>query len=169
MDTRVCLRVRERRDADLILGQGSVAAGWRADLLDAPGKFLVSDPEHTSPRPARAYLISDGDVRATAAEHAALRPVVANITEAQSSEVPSSGVGQGHSGEGREPVRGRPEPLLWTALQNAPNDGVTVADLMHATGMSRPWTYKRLREHAAAGRAVQTTRGRWRATTPPTE
>ena len=143
-----------------------MAAGWRADTLDAPGKFLVSDPEHTNPRPARAYLISDDDVRATATEHAGRRPVVGNVTEARSSEARSSEVDQGHSSGGRESVRGRPESLLWTALQNAPDDGVTVADLMSVTGMSRPWIYKRLREHAAAGRAVQTGRGRWRATTP---
>jgi S-DNA-T family DNA segregation ATPase FtsK/SpoIIIE len=161
MDTRICLRVRERRDADLILGQGSVAAGWRADTLDAPGKFLISDPEHTTPRPARAYLIGDDDVRAAATEHAAGRPVVANVNEAGSSDVD-----QDQPSDGREPARGRPESLLWTALQNAPDDGVTVADLMRVTGMSRPWTYKRLREHAAAGRAVQTGRGRWRGSKP---
>jgi DNA segregation ATPase FtsK/SpoIIIE, S-DNA-T family len=163
MDTRICLRVRERRDADLILGQGSVAAGWRADTLDAPGKFLISDPEHTSPRPARAYLIGDDDVRSTATVHAARRPVVGNVAEAQRSEAD-----QGHASGRSEPERGRPESLLWTALQDAPEDGVTVADLMHRTGMSRPWIYRRLRDLAAAGRAVQTGRGRWRAATQPT-
>jgi DNA segregation ATPase FtsK/SpoIIIE, S-DNA-T family len=42
MDVRICLRVRERRDTDLILGQGIFAAGWQAHTLDAPGTFLVS-------------------------------------------------------------------------------------------------------------------------------
>jgi S-DNA-T family DNA segregation ATPase FtsK/SpoIIIE len=27
MDVRICLRVRERRDADLVLGQGAFAGG----------------------------------------------------------------------------------------------------------------------------------------------
>jgi hypothetical protein len=31
---------------DLILGQGMLNAGWHAHLLNAPGKFLVSAPEH---------------------------------------------------------------------------------------------------------------------------
>ncbi len=170
MDVRICLRVRERRDADLILGQGSVAAGWRADTLDAPGKLLISDPEHTSPRPARAYLISDEDVRATAAGHAARRPVVGNVAdEGQPSQAQPSEVDHSHLSDAREPARGRREALLWRALQNAPDDGVTVADLIRVTGMSRPWIYKRLREHAAAGRAAQSGRGRWRATAPAAE
>ena len=59
MDVRICLRVRERRDVDLILGQGMLAAGWAADTLNAPGKFLISTPEHTTPRRARAYRVDD--------------------------------------------------------------------------------------------------------------
>jgi S-DNA-T family DNA segregation ATPase FtsK/SpoIIIE len=62
MDVRVCLRVRERRDVDLVLGQGMLAAGWHAHTLDAPGKFLLSTPEHSVPRRARAYLLTDTDV-----------------------------------------------------------------------------------------------------------
>jgi hypothetical protein len=45
-DIRICLRVREPRDADLILGQGATAAGWHA-----PGRFLLSVPEHPPPSP----------------------------------------------------------------------------------------------------------------------
>ena len=49
MDLRICFRVREPRDVDLILGQGMLRAGWNAHKLNAPGKFLVSAPEHDSP------------------------------------------------------------------------------------------------------------------------
>ena len=49
MDIRICLRVREPRDADLILGQGMVNSGWHAHKLTKPGEFLISDPEHTMP------------------------------------------------------------------------------------------------------------------------
>src|SRR5262249_12065313 len=66
MDVRVCLRVRERRDADLILGQGMLAAGWAAHTLDAPGKFLVSAEGHATPRRARAFLVTNDDVRTEA-------------------------------------------------------------------------------------------------------
>ena len=62
MDTRICFRVRERKDVDLVLGQGMLSAGWHAHTLNAPGKFLVSAPEHTTPKRARAYLVTDDDV-----------------------------------------------------------------------------------------------------------
>ena len=74
MDVRICLRVRERRDVDLILGQGMLTAGWAADTLNAPGKFLISTPEHTTPRRARAYRVTDHDVATIAARHADGRP-----------------------------------------------------------------------------------------------
>lgn len=50
MDVRVCLRVRERRDADLVLGQGMVNAGWHAHMLARPGEFLISAPEYQQTR-----------------------------------------------------------------------------------------------------------------------
>ena len=74
MDVRICFRVRERKDVDLILGQGMLAAGWQAHTLDAPGKFLISAPEHTTPRRARAYLVTDQAVASTAAHYAGQRP-----------------------------------------------------------------------------------------------
>ena len=56
MDVRISFRVRERKDVELILGQGMLAAGWHAHTLNAPGKFLISAPEHDTPRRARCYL-----------------------------------------------------------------------------------------------------------------
>jgi len=65
-------------------------------------------------------------------------------------------------------VTGRPAPetVLWDALSGAGPDGVSVADLEAACGRTRRWVYYRLREHAAAGRAVQVRRGYWRAARP---
>ena len=74
MDLRICFRVRERRDIDLVLGQGMAAAGWDAHKLNAPGKFLISSTEHDTPRRARAYLLTDDVVAATAACYAIQRP-----------------------------------------------------------------------------------------------
>jgi S-DNA-T family DNA segregation ATPase FtsK/SpoIIIE len=76
MDVRICLRVRERRDVDLILGQGSHAAGWHANTLTQPGTFLISAPEHTTPDRARAYLITDQQVTNHAAASARHRPLL---------------------------------------------------------------------------------------------
>ena len=74
MDLRICFRVRERKDVDLILGQGMLAAGWHAHTLNAPGKFLISAPEHATPKRARAYLLTDQAVTDTAARYAASDP-----------------------------------------------------------------------------------------------
>ena len=70
MDVRICFRVRERKDVDLILGQGMLTTGWQAHKLNAPGKFLISAPEHDTPRRARAYLLTDEAVSTTASQHA---------------------------------------------------------------------------------------------------
>ncbi len=53
MDVRICFRVRERKDVDLILGQGMLTAGWHAHTLNAPGKFMISAPEHDTARRAQ--------------------------------------------------------------------------------------------------------------------
>lgn len=154
MDVRICLRVRERRDTDLVLGQGMYAAGWRPDGLDAPGKCLISAPEHTTPRPARAYLVTDAQVRDTAATYAGNQPAVLMLAGPESQDTDP---------EGRHAAD--PEAALMDALVAAPADGVTVPELVIATRMSRPWVYLRLREYADAGRVVQVARGRWRAAT----
>ena len=166
MDIRICLRVRERKDTDLVLGQGSLSAGWHPHTLDAPGKFLVSAEGLDHPRRARAYLVTDDDVRATAARHAPDRPPLDTLSAAA--------LGASDTDE-REPEEildaelvsdPDPELTLWTALRDSPEEGLSVPDLMTLTGMGRTWIYDRLQAHAQTGRAHQVARGRWRATAP---
>ena len=163
MDVRVCLRVRERRDVDLILGQGMLAAGWSAHTLDAPGKFLLSAEGHDRPRRARAYLVTDDDARAEAAHWAPFRPALDELSAAALSEPRNA-----DQDERGEVIDGEivddPETALWTALLDAPEAGVSVPELMMIAEMGRTWIYERLQSHAAAGRAEQVSRGRWRAT-----
>src|SRR5581483_6452831 len=90
IDIRSCFRVRERKDVDLILGQGMLAAGWQAHTLNAPGKFLVSAPEHDTPRRARAYLVTDDAVTETARQHAPLRPQLDEVSLRALAERPQS-------------------------------------------------------------------------------
>jgi DNA segregation ATPase FtsK/SpoIIIE, S-DNA-T family len=172
MDVRICLRVRERRDVDLILGQGSFTGGWHAHALSLPGAFLVSAPEHTAPERARGYLITDDQIARQAARHAGRPP-------GPGAPGPDSAPGTSGStlaledpsprGEGPEPGHGAadgPESALWAALCQAPAEGFPAWVLMSACGMGRSWVYYRLQEHAAAGRAVQVSHGSWRAVTP---
>jgi hypothetical protein len=169
MDVRICFRVRERRDVDLILGQGALAAGWHANRLNAPGKFLISAPEHDTPRRARAYLLTDEAVAETADEHANLRPELDEVSmHALGERAPSRPAS--HQTEPdtdyAEDVEGGADALLWSALCLAPDDGIPVADLVAATGMSQRWVHYKLRALANAGRAVQVRRGIWRAARP---
>lgn len=176
MDTRICFRVRERKDVDLILGQGMLAAGWHAHTLNAPGKFLISAPEHATPRRARAYLVTDDDVTRTVAHFAAGRPQLDDVSRAAILR-PAAGLvawydtgdAQNDTGEPADAPDGdgttTPEGALWLALCIAPYEGADIAELIRLTGMSRATLYRHLAQHVRAGRAIQVARGRWRATT----
>jgi S-DNA-T family DNA segregation ATPase FtsK/SpoIIIE len=158
MDTRICLRVREPRDADLILGQHAVTSGWHPHKLTRAGEFMISGPEHTEPDRNRAYLLADEQRDRHAARCGAGRnaPPVPPETAA---DAPAGGeivLAADDSGTA-------PETLLWAALSAAGPDGAPAAVLVKVTGMGRTWVYDRLRQWARNGRVIQTVRGRWRA------
>ncbi|MEV7624070.1 FtsK/SpoIIIE domain-containing protein [Actinoplanes sp. NPDC089786] len=155
MSVRVCLRVRERRDVDLILDKGMLAAGWHAHTLDAPGKFYLLADGHNQPRRARAYLVTDEDVRTTVARYADQRPELDALSQAA--------IDSPKSRPAELPAGSDPEQALTLALAGAPEEGMTVPDLMQVTGMGRTWIYERLQALAAGGQARQVARGRWRA------
>jgi hypothetical protein len=173
MDVRICFRVRERKDVDLILGQGMLAAGWHAHTLNAPGKFLISAPEHDTPRRARAYLVTDDAVSTAVGDHAPGRPALDEVSRHAAEEraqidpdAPAQTPSRGHGDDiGNVPgdTRGDPEVMLWAALCLAPAEGVTVPELMGETGMSRPWVYQRLQDLARRGHVTPVSRGRWKA------
>ncbi|MFD9940048.1 cell division protein FtsK [Nonomuraea sp. NPDC059023] len=157
MDVRIACRVREQRDVDLILGQGMLKAGWHAHRLDAPGKFLITAPEHDTPRRARTYLLTDTHVQATADRHSAGRPRLDAVSAAALESTPET--------EPRRETRADDaEQALKDALADAPPEGIAIGDLISATGMGRRWVYYRLDELARAKSAEQIARGRWRAT-----
>jgi hypothetical protein len=164
MDIRTCFRVRERRDVDLILGQGMLSVGWHAHTLNVPGKFLISAPGHDIPRRGRAYLLTDEAVRATAERYAASRPTLDEISQRVLTDRPS--VGPSPEATGESAGEGDPDAILWAALSFAPEDGIPVADLVAATGMSHRWVNYRLRALADSGEAIQLKRGMWRAIAP---
>ncbi|MEV5751681.1 FtsK/SpoIIIE domain-containing protein [Actinoallomurus sp. NPDC052308] len=171
MDVRICLRVRERRDVDLILGQGAFNAGWHAHTLDAPGKFLISAPEHPTAKRARAYLITDQGVTATADRYAVHRPVL-NPPHPAPDPNPDQTPDKPNGTAPAEPTPEQPatsKGRLWEALHDAPEGGISVARLIKITGMSRPTLYRRLAEHVDAGRVVQVRRGRYRAASPESD
>jgi S-DNA-T family DNA segregation ATPase FtsK/SpoIIIE len=166
MDVRICLRVRERRDVDLILGQGSLTSGWHAHQLSQPGDFLLSDPEHSTPERHRAYLVSDGVI----ARHAAACAISRATLPADWPDMPQMAPESPYSAGtvvARASHSDGPETTLWVALASAGPEGAPVAELMRVTGMTRPTLYRHLQAYARAGRAVQVTRGHWRASPAP--
>ena len=162
MDVRICLRVRERRDVDLILGQGSFNSGWHAHQLTQPGTFLISDPEHTSPERNRAYLLTDQQIARYTAQYVYRHPALPAggpdrpHTAARSPRTTEHGEAHGDDPNG-------PQTVLWAALTDAGPEGVSVTELLAVTGMTRPTLYRHLQTHAKAGRAIQVARGHWRA------
>jgi DNA segregation ATPase FtsK/SpoIIIE, S-DNA-T family len=165
MDVRICLRVRERRDVDLILGQGAFHSGWHAHTLTQPGEFLVWDPEHTTPERHRAFLLTDESIARHAAACAPTRPrLPAGPPDAAHTEPGSPQTRRATPARGSD--RLTPEMALWAALSDAGPEGVPVAQLVQATGKGRTWVYERLQRWAKAGRVIQTVRGHWRSTAP---
>jgi FtsK/SpoIIIE family len=165
MDVRISLRVREPRDVDLIIGQGALRSGWHAHKLSKPGEFLLSDPEHPAPEKSRAYLLTDDRIERHAAECAPARPAL----PAAGPDMPQMAPEPPQDGASSPVLRDDPdaaEGALWVALLAAGPEGVTVAQLVATTGMSRRWVYYRLGELGEAGRVVQVARGAWRAAPP---
>jgi hypothetical protein len=146
MNIRISFRAGEQRDVDLILGQGKLKAGWHARKLSAPGKFLISSPEHDTPRRARAYLVTDDDVTATVARYAATRPPldrVSRLALAAGSPPPAPQPAGNPSpdhrgtpddaGPGQPPAaddQQDPDAILRRALSAAPAEGLPVGDLI---------------------------------------
>jgi hypothetical protein len=165
MDLRICFRVREQRDVDLVLGQGMLNAGWNAHKLNAPGKFLVSAPEHDIPRRARAYLVTDEMVAVTAARHSLIPRELDETSRNAMVNVSPRAPGFPPKYENAGDAAESPEDILWRALCSAPEEGWEFGELMRITGMPKTTLYRRLREHADNGRAYQVSHGRWRART----
>ncbi|MDQ2813466.1 MAG: FtsK/SpoIIIE domain-containing protein [Actinomycetota bacterium] len=178
MDTRICFRVRERKDVDLVLGQGMLNAGWHAHTLNAPGKFLVSAPEHTTPKRARAYLVTDDDVTRVGAYYGPRRPQLDAVSRVALNRGPAPAEPVPWYLKNAQTVADEPEDtpdthdssslqdVLWEALCDIPEDGADVAELMRMTGLGRSAVYKYLALLAGHGRAVKAGWGRWRAADP---
>jgi hypothetical protein len=165
MDLRICFRVREPRDVDLVMGQGMLNAGWHAHKLNAPGKFLVSASEHDIPRRARAYLVTDEMVAETSARHSLILRGLDNISRNAVLNDPPQAPGFRPEYENGGSAGESPEEALWRALLSAPEDGRGFGELMRITGMSKTTLFRRLRDLADNGRAYQVSHGRWRART----
>jgi DNA segregation ATPase FtsK/SpoIIIE, S-DNA-T family len=192
LTVRVCLRVTEPADGELILGRGKAKQGYRPDLLDAPGKLLAWDPpDHTRPIPAKAYTLDRGRIRQLAAAPAAvpdLEPgTAAALAEPDAPDQPpperatvpeprTTATRPQRSRGPREPTTvvedggdGDPLAALLAALQTAGPRGAKVAELAHTVGRAKTWVYERLQDFHRQGRVERAGHGRWRAIPGVTE
>jgi S-DNA-T family DNA segregation ATPase FtsK/SpoIIIE len=184
MDVRICLRVRERRDVNVILGDGALTAGWNAHKLGDAGKFYISarGAQFSVPRPARAYLLTDNGVANVVADYGRYDTTIpADQPQDSNTDTDTDTTGTRSTDADGDPVARSvrtavatiehpptPERLLLDALANAPEHGTTVPDLMTTTGKPRRWIYRRLEHLTTTGHVTQPTWGRWRTTRTPT-
>jgi S-DNA-T family DNA segregation ATPase FtsK/SpoIIIE len=193
LTVRVCLRVTEPADGELILGRGKAKQGYRPDLLDAPGKLLAWDPpDHTRPIPAKAYTLDrprirqlvtgaqgpvpelDPDSAAALGEHDAAgpsRPEPGTAPEGRTTAAhPARSQAQDNPRTVNEPAGdGDPLAALWAALQAAEPRGAKVAELAHTVGRAKTWVYERLQELHRQGQVERAGHGRWRISTSPSD
>jgi hypothetical protein len=183
---RVCLRVTEPADGELILGRGKAKQGYRPDLLDAPGKLLAWDPpDHTRPIPAKAYTLDRNRIRQLVIS--AQDPVpeldpdsaaVLAERDAPDQAPPEDGTALEGLTTATRPERsqaqddptaviqdgsGDPLAALWAALRDAGPRGAKVAELAHTVGRAKTWVYERLQDLHRQGRVERAGHGRWRA------
>ncbi len=187
LTVRVCLRVTEPADGELILGRGKAKQGYRPDLLDAPGKLLAWDPpDHTRPVPAKAYTLDRARIRqlVTAAQAPVpeLDPDSAAVLgdrNAPDQSPPDHGTAPEGRTTATRPERsqarddptavieragdGDPLAALWAALRDAGPRGAKVAELAHTVGRAKTWVYERLQDLHRQGQVERAGHGRWRA------
>jgi DNA segregation ATPase FtsK/SpoIIIE, S-DNA-T family len=191
LTVRVCLRVTEPADGELILGRGKAKQGYRPDLLDAPGKLLAWDPpDHTRPVPAKAYALDRARIRRIV--NGAQDPVpeldsdsAAALAEPAVPDPPWPE--RGAAPEGRTtpahpepppdqdvptavlPQDGDGDPLaaLLAALRAADGRGAKVAELAQTVGRAKTWVYERLQELHRQGQVERAGHGRWRLNSNP--
>ena len=187
---RFCLGVEDPGEVSLALGLGA-KKDWPPELLDAPGKFYLRARSQglNSPRPARGYLATTAQVHRLAAHHAhspaRLDPVSAQAAARHPAahsrlggDQPPPPTGGGHAdpapagpGGWTPPEAGGGDPevaRLLAVLANAGPAGLTVTELLVATGRQKTWVYDRLAELQQAALVERAGQGRYRLSRPPT-
>lgn len=161
LDLRLCMRVRESRETDLILGQGAQANGWQAEsMLRHEGSFFVSLPGvHDVVRVARAYYVD------AATEAAVIEAVAASRPHLDPASALAALEPEGES----PPISVGPEAALMSLLRGGDKRGWLATELVPEVGRSRAWVFAQLKALEAHGLAVRTGSGRWRSPDSPAE
>jgi hypothetical protein len=120
----------------------------------------TSDDAAEAGKSAHPHFLTGQDVAAIAVRHHSTRPSLDPLSATAVTGEPDQQAIAIDSIEGDAPGDD-PGATLWATLEAAPENGITVRELINSTKMGRTWIYSRLQEHAAAGQVTQITCGRW--------
>jgi S-DNA-T family DNA segregation ATPase FtsK/SpoIIIE len=182
---RFCLGVEDPGEVSLALGLDS-KKGWPPELLDAPGKFYLRARSQglNSPRPARGYLATIAQVHQLAAHHARTSVLLDPVSAQAAARHPAAHPRPGGTAQPPQPTGGAhgdwapPAAGAWAADEAGVDDpevarmlavlaiagpaGLTVTNLVVATGRQKTWIYDRLAELQGAGLVARAGQGRYR-------
>jgi DNA segregation ATPase FtsK/SpoIIIE, S-DNA-T family len=187
---RFCLGVEDPGEVSLALGLDT-KRGWPPELLDAPGKFYLRARSQglNRPRPARGYLATTAQVQQLAAHHAHTPARLDQVSAQAAARHPAAAHPPSPGGDQPPPPAGGhadptpPSPGGWTppegggepevarllaVLANAGPAGLTVPELLVATGRQKTWVYDRLADLQQAGVVGRAGQGRYRLSRRPT-
>jgi len=168
LTTTICLRLREPRHVAMVLGDGMLAAGWSANRLTEPGQFLIHSPKHGTPRPARAYWLSDHAVE-DAVRRFGARPGLDTLSAA-AAEAPARGTHLDLEDDVPEPDDDTEQDFggatesdvaILSVLRAAPGRRLSTGALHDETGVSRATLHRRLTAMALSGAVVKLGHGLW--------
>jgi hypothetical protein len=165
MPTRICFKVADRINTDMVLGDGKFKSGWDATLLDVPGKFLIHSEENPNNIRARAFFIDDNRGEEIALSHSFISKHLDALTQASISSVRRPEAVQAITPEPSNyfKVETKYDKLL-TILDGAPEEGIKTADLMKMAGINKIAFHRRMNKLEADGVVVNAAYGRWRKT-----
>lgn len=156
MSCLVALKMRRASESKLVF-EDLAREGWTPHRLPGPGWLMVLDDDHQEPDQARALWLSEKVFRslpsttaAPAAPAAPSQPVqdaVPDVVPEDAVPVPEDAVPAPHA--------------VLRFLATAPADGVSVAAIRAATGLSQTVAYDTLSDLVASGSVVKVRHGRY--------
>ncbi len=141
MDIRICFRVRERQDVDLILGQGMLNAGWHAHTPQRPRQVprLRTRARHSQARPRLPRHRPGRQRNRSAYADSRRRLDEVSRRAIDASKRCQRRIDGRHEPSDAEPAGAEPaagmataEDALWFALCMAPEEGTEIGELTRA-------------------------------------
>lgn len=157
MQTRICMRVKESSEVDMILGGGRRLDGYTADrTLLEKGTFYLDDDKNRDPLPARAFYMDDTAVQLAVSQTCFSRvsPDDAVPPDQNASETPQETPGEANRAKVKQ------------AVEQAGEAGIGQTEIARQLNLGRTTVYRALKALGDAGLALPGDDGKWRAVPP---